>query len=182
VSRESLGPSEAKAKLDRLTPKQLEVLELVVQRKTSKQIARILGISKPAVDQRIASARDSLGVETRDEAALIYMQANPAYDRITYDPAQLPESTATEAEASGDLLLQTPGSAVGSHPPGTSDTLGGGRAVFLDMRQHLLEKLNGRFRVGLRTGVILGLALGIMMLILITLSVSEALTRLFASS
>src|SRR3546814_3854238 len=55
----------------RLTEKQRACLDLLIERKTSKEIARILGISKPTVDQRITAARIILGAANRDEAALI---------------------------------------------------------------------------------------------------------------
>lgn len=77
----------------RLTEKQRECLHLVVQRKSSKEIARILKISKPAVDQRIDGARRTLGVESRNEAAIIFARASGGYDPIIYDPAHVPKIT-----------------------------------------------------------------------------------------
>lgn len=74
----------------RLTEKQRDCLDLLVQRKTSKQIARILDISKPTVDQRITAARTILGTADRDETALLYAHLKAAYDRIIYDPVDLP--------------------------------------------------------------------------------------------
>lgn len=74
----------------RLTEKQRACLDLLLERKTSKQIARILNISKPTVDQRITSSRIILGVENRNEAAIAYSRLKALYDRITYDPVHLP--------------------------------------------------------------------------------------------
>ena len=74
------------SRVAKLTAKQRECLHLVVLRKSSKEIARILKISKPAVDQRLIGARKVLGASTRDEAALIYARASGTYDRILYDP------------------------------------------------------------------------------------------------
>lgn len=74
----------------RLSEKQRACLDLIVERKTSKQIARILEISKPTVDQRITAARTILGAANRDEAAIYYARLKAIYDRIIYDPAQLP--------------------------------------------------------------------------------------------
>lgn len=48
---------ETEALLDELTDKQKEVLDLLVLRKTSRQIARELGNSPHTVDQRITAAR-----------------------------------------------------------------------------------------------------------------------------
>lgn len=74
----------------RLTDKQRACLDLLLERKTSKQIARVLDISKPTVDQRIAAARLVLGAQDRDEAALSYARLKATYDRVTYDPVQVP--------------------------------------------------------------------------------------------
>lgn len=77
----------------RLTPKQRACLDLLVERKTSKQIARALGIAKVTVDQRIRAARDILGAPNRDEAAIIYARLKPIYDQMIYDPIGLPQTT-----------------------------------------------------------------------------------------
>ncbi len=74
----------------RLTAKQRACLDLLVERKTSKQIARLLGIAKPTVDQRILTARSVLGAADRDEAALQYLRLRATYDRVIYDPACVP--------------------------------------------------------------------------------------------
>lgn len=79
-----------KARFDRLTDKQRQCLHLVVSRKSSKEIARELGIAKPTVDQRIANARQILGAHNRDEAALIFARQAGIYDRVIYDPACVP--------------------------------------------------------------------------------------------
>ena len=56
-------------RLGALTPKQREVLDLLIQHKTSKEISRLLGISPHTVDQRIMLARAKLNVATRGEVA-----------------------------------------------------------------------------------------------------------------
>lgn len=58
--------------LDALTAKQREVLDLLIQHKTSKEISRILGISPYTVDQRILLARGKLQVTSRSEVAQAY--------------------------------------------------------------------------------------------------------------
>jgi DNA-binding CsgD family transcriptional regulator len=58
--------------LGELTAKQREVLDLLIQHKTSKEISRILGISPHTVDQRIMLARGKLNVATRSEVAHAY--------------------------------------------------------------------------------------------------------------
>ncbi|WOF44549.1 helix-turn-helix transcriptional regulator [Sphingopyxis indica] len=76
----------------RLTQKQRDCLELLLERKTSKQISRILGISKDTVDQRITAARRVLGTADRNEAAITYTRLKQTYDRVVYDPAVLAPS------------------------------------------------------------------------------------------
>jgi len=79
-----------RARWDRLTEKQRACLDLLLERQTSKQIARRLGISKPTVDQRITAARFILGAADRAETALRYARLKQLYDRVIYDPMQLP--------------------------------------------------------------------------------------------
>lgn len=55
-----------------LTQKQCEVLDLLLQHKSNKEIARILDISPSAVDQRLASARLRLGTSRRGDTARRY--------------------------------------------------------------------------------------------------------------
>jgi len=57
-----------------LTEKQREVLELVLLHRTNKEIARALDVSPSAIEQRLASAKVRLGVESRFDAALAYEQ------------------------------------------------------------------------------------------------------------
>jgi DNA-binding CsgD family transcriptional regulator len=169
-------------KLAGLTDKQREVLALVVERKTSKQIARILNISKPAVDQRIANARDALGVANRDEAALIFMHEAGTYDRITYDPACVPLPPENPASQVQEMHLQT--SFVHADGPANS----GHHALHLGMgqpghlRTQILERLSGENRVLSRLSVILFGAVAIISLLLISLSALEVLNRLISTS
>jgi DNA-binding CsgD family transcriptional regulator len=55
-----------------LTDKQCQVLDLLIQHKTSKEIARALGISSHTVDQRIMLSRTKLGLASRSEVAQAY--------------------------------------------------------------------------------------------------------------
>lgn len=83
-------PSEDHSRWARLTPKQRACLDLLLERQTSKQIARRLGISKQAVDLRLTTARGVLGTANRDETAIRYAQLRLTYDRISCDPVILP--------------------------------------------------------------------------------------------
>jgi DNA-binding CsgD family transcriptional regulator len=55
-----------------LTAKQREVLDRLLEHKSSKEIARELGISHHTVDQRLQFAKEKLGVATRNECAVEY--------------------------------------------------------------------------------------------------------------
>lgn len=66
------GSPSSFSPLEALTAKQREVLDLLIQHKTSKEISRILGISPYTVDQRILLARGKLGVTSRSEVAQAY--------------------------------------------------------------------------------------------------------------
>jgi DNA-binding CsgD family transcriptional regulator len=57
-----------------LTPKQKEVLRLLAGHRTSKEIARAVGISPSAANQRIAAACRRLGLANRREAARFYSE------------------------------------------------------------------------------------------------------------
>lgn len=58
--------------LGALTDKQRAVLDLVLEHKSSKEIARALCISPYTVDQRIQASRQKLGVSSRGEVARAY--------------------------------------------------------------------------------------------------------------
>lgn len=63
-----------------LTQPQIDVLTRVAQFKSSKQIARELGISHHTVDQRIRSVIEKMGVETRADAARAFIEARDNKD------------------------------------------------------------------------------------------------------
>lgn len=83
-------PPDDDTRWTRLTEKQRACLDLLLERQTSKQIARRLDISKQAIDLRLTTARDILGASNRDETAIIYARLRQTYDRIPCDPVILP--------------------------------------------------------------------------------------------
>ena len=72
-----------------LTGKQREVLDLLIQHKTSKEISRLLGISPHTVDQRIMLARAKLGVATRGEVAQAYRRLIETYEQPVYETSHV---------------------------------------------------------------------------------------------
>jgi len=97
----------APAGMSALTRKQHEVLALVADNRTSKEIAGLLGISESAVNQRIEMVRSRLGGLPRGELARLFRQEYPAGDaarenltwRKIHRPASVP--AAQEAAAEG---------------------------------------------------------------------------------
>lgn len=159
----------------KLTAKQRECLHLVVQRKSSKEIARILGISKPAVDQRLDSARRKLDVMTRDEAAIVYARAAGGYDRIIYDPAYLPsdvefEEKPSQGEQSGSFLLEDAAVPYGFEPSHESD-----------LWLQALKEPSGELGTLQRIAIMVGMTVGILAIVLIGLAVSQSLSGLLAA-
>ncbi|HET6523576.1 helix-turn-helix transcriptional regulator [Sphingopyxis sp.] len=74
---------------ERLTERHRACLDLLLDHKTSKQIARELDIAKDTVDQRITAARNILGASDRNEAAIRYRHLKSIYYRIAYDPVEM---------------------------------------------------------------------------------------------
>ncbi|WP_422060853.1 helix-turn-helix transcriptional regulator [Sphingopyxis sp.] len=83
-------PLEDEERWKRLTDKQRACLDLLIEHKTSKEIARLLDISKHTVDQRLTTARDALGASDRNETAVTYRRLKQTYDRMTYDAVGIP--------------------------------------------------------------------------------------------
>jgi DNA-binding CsgD family transcriptional regulator len=88
----------AASKLTELSEGQKAALALVAQYKSSKEIARVLGISPHTVDQRMKRVQAILGVHSRFEAARIFVAASALSDD------QEPDSIGTSW---GDLIYHT---------------------------------------------------------------------------
>jgi DNA-binding CsgD family transcriptional regulator len=70
-----------------LTDKQRDCLRLASQHMSSKEIARVLGISASAVEQRLKYAVRAVGARDRREAARLFSQWEQSCGEITYGPA-----------------------------------------------------------------------------------------------
>jgi DNA-binding CsgD family transcriptional regulator len=115
------SPRESMSGLDRLTPGQRDVLALVAQYKSSKEIARLLSISPHTVDQRLKRVQAILGVASRFEAARLFVAEiaqvdgrGELWEGLVY---QVPD------------LSPRPGSASVGTSPGRSDQPDGGYAL-----------------------------------------------------
>lgn len=88
---------DASKSLPQLTAKQRDVLALVADNRTSKEIAGLLGISESAVNQRIEIVRARLGGLPRGELARLYRQEfslGEAEEEPTWQKIHLPGSPA----------------------------------------------------------------------------------------
>lgn len=108
--------------LPKLTRKQHEVLALVADNRTSKEIAARLGITESAVNQRIEMVRSRLGGLPRGELARLYRQeyVEPAQEtrhaNQTWQKIHLPETFAI-GDQDGAEGISMPSSS-GSHRTG----------------------------------------------------------------
>jgi DNA-binding CsgD family transcriptional regulator len=87
---------------DIFTDKQCLVLDLLIEHKTSKEIARALGISPYTVDQRISLARAKLGVSSRSELAARYRVMRRASSKRPIDMTVISEGAQPEAARESD--------------------------------------------------------------------------------
>lgn len=88
-----ISPARASEILDTLTAKQVEVLDRLIQHKTSKEIALELDISPHTVDQRITFAKTKLETAGRGELANRYLELLRICHRTIYDDSHLPFPT-----------------------------------------------------------------------------------------
>lgn len=119
-----------------LTSKQREVLAMVADHRTSKEIAGELGISESAVNQRIEAVRARLGGSSRARLAREFRQfaeqsgAEPGCNLLTWeriqvlapaDHGEMPKAESvpmhTPADTSGDAALHGNGSQLSANFP-----------------------------------------------------------------
>lgn len=152
-----------------LTGKQREVLDLLIQHKTSKEISRTLGISPHTVDQRINIARSKLGLGSRNQVAQEYRRLlgtyEESYEQSVYQnshmaEAAIPLDSDDRGKLESLLTLAQPELVV----PGRT-TLFKERGDTEDIRA-CPELLDGQWGTLARLGVIAGLALGMIFIVL----------------
>ncbi len=122
------GKATAAQSLPNLTRKQRDVLALVADNRTSKEIAARLGISESAVNQRIEMVRSRLGGLPRGELARLYRQefqpqdADLSANNETWQKIHLPEDAppGKGGDAESISVLQADGV-----PPGSLQSVDG---------------------------------------------------------
>jgi DNA-binding CsgD family transcriptional regulator len=153
--------------LPSLTAKQREVLSLVADNRTSKEIAARLNISESAVNQRIEMIRQRLGGLPRGELARLYRQEYTPKDeqfedvRETWQKIHLPEAHRNgQGDAAESISLQQ---SFGSHPIDTPSGDGSQlSALFFNADDTWLStesRTTGLFRHGAIVAIV-ALALG----------------------
>ncbi|PQM25917.1 helix-turn-helix transcriptional regulator [Sphingopyxis lindanitolerans] len=164
-------PSDEAARWARLTDKQRACLDLLLERQTSKQIARRLNISKQAVDLRLTTARDVLGAANRDETAILYARLRSTYDRIPCDPVILPprpELVPSDFPDGNpaDVLKLHDRSAAKAGPSGSSPPFG----IFW----------RRDYRPSTRVAIIMAMLIATLLMIIAGLAIGHSLTRLIS--
>ena len=131
-----------------LTEGQIACLRLVDGHHTSKEIARILGISPFTVDQRLDAARKKLGASSRKDAARIFarMEASGIYEPLVYHPAALAD------RPDRDSRSPSPGAGQGLQFFGIPPF--GGRRHHLSKGQVLVQAMNVAFLSALAVAVL----------------------------
>lgn len=128
---------DPRAGFEALTPREKECLRLVARHHQSKEIARLLDISKSTVDKHIDSAKARLGAANRRAAAMALILYEDEYGvGIEYpsDPDPISERPAdrsveaqfdTETGASSDHIRSTERERPADLQPGVPGQLGG---------------------------------------------------------
>lgn len=173
-----IDESEATGLFEGLTAKQVEVLDLLVAHRTTKEISRELGIAPNTVDQRIAAVRDKWGTTNRKDTARRYAEirelcGKPICGFSYLDPED--QSAATEGH---DLPVNPHFVLSDAHP--MDFPMGGFGGWYEDKPEPLagLEAFDRKFgRLG-RIAAILVLALLMAMTLATVLAVADVLGRL----
>lgn len=162
-----------------LTAKQREVLDLLIQHKTSKEISRELGISPHTVDQRIMLARAKLGVGTRGEVAQAYRKLVATYEQPVYEDSHIgfpPLPVETRPRDDGDAR---PPSASFRHPVHDAPEIVRLEEAEEQVFHHVLpEMFNGPDGTLLRLGYISGITVFLILIVLGGLSMYVQLSSM----
>lgn len=152
-----MGNAAATNPLAGLTGKQREVLDLLIEHKTSKEISRTLGISPYTVDQRINIARSKLGLGSRNQVAQEYRRLLQTYEQLVYQKSDMAAAAILRDEdgrGKFEALLTLPQAELAI--PGRT-TLFKERDSVEDFRA-CPELLDGQWGTLARLGIIAGLA------------------------
>jgi len=158
----------------RLTPKQHEVLRLVAENRTSKEIAWDLGISESAVNQRIEGVRSRTGSPPRAELARTYRlylyELQAACSPLPDKNFQLSDGADTAASTGQDERLDQFGLA-------DALTFNVAAPWQAERRLRIVPEVLDGANAGLsRTAAMVAIALGMLLLAMVGLGVVRALS------
>ena len=158
-----------------LTDKQREVLDLLIEHKTSKEIARLLGISPHTVDQRIFFAKEKLGAASRNEAAAAYRRLVGVSGRTTYENSGIARQARTAERGSGLLA----GRVLALRHPELSQP---GSPVLNELDFRVVpEWFDGRYGTLVRLSAILTIAVFLVIFVLGGLAIFSQLSEMMAA-
>lgn len=167
------GDDAADNALQQLSAKQREVLDLVLDRRTNKEIARVLGISVSGVEQRLQAARQRLGAHSRADAARTYERLLTTCGLSTRGKFQFPErqcaAPSEERDTADEVVFSLEDSARFDWAVPWASDRGSGR---------VLEMLDAKFGVAGRLLAIAAMTLSIAIVALIVLAIANALDGL----
>jgi DNA-binding CsgD family transcriptional regulator len=173
--------------LTSLTSKQRDVLDLLIEHKTSKEISRKLGISPHTVDQRIMLARAKLGVATRGEVAQAYRRlvadsaANAAiYERSVYGFSDVASGDDAMHIPSRDDLVVRQQPLLSRRETLPKVALAGGEAVAEPYHHVLPEMFDGPYGTYVRLGTIAVFAMFLILIVMGGLAMFAQLAQIIA--
>lgn len=150
-----------------LSPKQIEVLDLILDRRTNKEIAVLLNISASAVEQRLQSARRKLGAVGRADLARAYEAALKACQKPIDEKFQVDQDAEKKQLKSGISASDLRGQA--GDPEGA--TLGHVRRRKSDLSSSFLNDVDRTVGVVGRVAVLLIAASALALIVLIVMFV-----------
>lgn len=160
----------------RLTDKQRACLDLLVEGHSSKEIARLLGISKWTADQRITAARIVLDAADRRAAARAYARLKRIYDQVAYNPMEVPPAPALMPS---DFPDGDPTPVLKLYESGTYDFSAkvGPREFLPPFRYRWRHDHSIQARILIMVGILAALVI----IVFLGLGIAESLTRLVSN-
>jgi DNA-binding CsgD family transcriptional regulator len=158
-----------------LTAKQREVLDLLLEHKTSKEIARTLAISPHTVDQRIELAKRKLDAASRSELAMTYRRLRAICEPLTHEDSHIASEALPNHKSGTD---DANGGTEPDHPKRTQPQETAQPAPDYRVGPEMFE---GRHGTLMRIAVIVTLAVLLIILILGGLAMFDQLSQQFAA-